>query len=103
MEPAPTIGSHRKLDFRNIKLNLVGTIAWGAIHCAVPRGRRLSCKRNRYCDQYRDQTFLAESLATRSPIPVVISETVLSFENGVANEIGLIVPAAMITILCQPQ
>jgi hypothetical protein len=69
MEPTPTIGSHCKLDFRNIKVNLVVTIAWGVIRGPVPRGRRLSCKRNRYCEQYRDQTFLAESLATHWSIP----------------------------------
>jgi hypothetical protein len=63
----------------------------------------MKCKRYRYCDQHRLQTFLAESLATRSSSPVAISETVLNIQNGVANEIGLIVPAAMIAILCQPQ
>jgi hypothetical protein len=60
-------------------------------------------KRNRYCDWYRDQTFLAQSLAMDSSIPVAISRTIPSLKNGVANENSLIVPAAMITILCQPQ
>jgi hypothetical protein len=68
---------------------------------------RMKCKRNRYRDRHRDQTFLAESLAAGSSIPVAISETVLNVQNAVANEIGLIcagrndhnlVPAAMITI-----
>jgi hypothetical protein len=44
-----------------------------------------------------------QSLATDSSIPVAISGTILSLKNGVANENSLIMPAAMITILCQPQ
>ena len=104
MEPGPTIGSHRKLDFRNIKVNLLETIAWGAIRGPVPRWRRLSCKRNRYCDQYRDQTFLAESLATRSSIPVAISETVPNVLTKRSRERNRShCAAAMITFLCQPQ
>jgi hypothetical protein len=63
----------------------------------------MECKRNRYCDRHRDQTFIAESLATGSSIPVAISETVPIVLNAVANEVGLIVPAATITILCRPQ
>jgi hypothetical protein len=64
---------------------------------------RMKCKRNRYRDRHRDQTFLAQSLATGSSIPVAISGMVISLQNGGANEVGLIVPAAMITILCRPQ
>jgi hypothetical protein len=63
----------------------------------------MKCKRNRYRDRHRDQTFLAESLAAGSSIPVAISETVLNVKDAVVDEIGLIVPAAMITILCRPQ
>jgi hypothetical protein len=81
---------------------------WGVIRgpaprlrLSRPRGRRgigavtflkagsMKCKRNRYCDQHRDQGFLAESLATGSSIPVAISEMVLSVLNAVANEVGL--------------
>jgi hypothetical protein len=63
----------------------------------------MKCKRNRYRERHRDQTFLAQSLAAGSSIPIGISGTILSLKNGVANENSLIVPAAMITILCQPQ
>ena len=63
----------------------------------------MKCKRNRYRDRHRDQTFLAESLEAGPSIPVAISETVLNVQNAVANEIGIIVPDAMITILFRPQ
>jgi len=63
----------------------------------------MKCKRNRYCDQHQDQTFLAQSLAAGWSIRVAISETVINLLNAIANEIGLIVPAAMITILCRLQ
>jgi hypothetical protein len=56
---------------------------------------RMKCKRNRYRDRHRDQTFLAQSLATGSSIPVAISGTVISLQNGGANEVGL--------SLCLPQ
>jgi hypothetical protein len=62
----------------------------------------MKCKRNRYRDRHRDHAFLAKSLAARSSIPVAISETVPNVQNA-ANEIGIIVPDAMITILCRPQ
>jgi hypothetical protein len=48
-------------------------------------------------------TQLAELDFAKAPTLVAISGAILSLKNGVANENRLIVPAAMITILCQQQ
>jgi len=67
----------------------------------------MKCKRNRYRNRLRDQTFLAESLAAGPSIPVAISETVLNVQDAVVDENRShcasrndhnAVPAAMITI-----
>jgi hypothetical protein len=73
---------------------------WGAIRGPAPAGAFFSthpedaasflkvgsmkCKRNRYRDRHRDQTFLAESLVVGSSIPVAISESVISVQNAVS-------------------